>query len=608
MRTGARRERLPNWAIGLILVIALVIASLYAFTKSVPWANPHTVQAVFPSAANIRPASPVRIAGVNVGKVTKIEHLQPDDAADLNAQAGTSDDPAASVPSTATVVTMELEDSALPIHTDATMKLRPRLFLEGNLFVDLRPGTPNAEEAEDGYVFPVSQTSIAVQIDQIFTTLQADVRSNLQTLLDELGTAFKNGGAAGFREIYKSSPGAFRYTAEVNEAFLGTEEHDLSELIVNLDSTIEALNQGRDLQDLVTNLRVVLGSFAAETESLEQAIAILPDVLREGRPALASLNESFPALRAFSREALPGVRSTPAMLDAVTPLLRQVRGLVSKPELRGLTADLRVAIPDLAALSKQTVPTLEQARPLSSCFNEVIVPFGYQTVEDDQTPASGQIYEELGYGLVGIAGESRSGDANGPYIRVQAGGGANTITYPNSYETATGLVDAIGITPAPLLGAIPAQSDSAKTPFRPGVPCERQLPPDLGASSFDLDPLVDPLSAPVGPRQASDELIAAVEEANAQLEELQGGQAPGEAASTETPGETDSADTPVDADSEDSSDEASADSPDGVARAEGSDEDASAEELWEQALADVAKELAAVYDMEYLLDLEDSAP
>src|SRR5688572_1957895 len=139
MRTGGRRERLPNWAIGLIMIVLLAIASLYAFTKSVPWSDKHTVQAVFPSAVNIRPASPVRIAGVNVGKVTKIEHLAPDETGEATAQAGGTDDPAPlNAPSTATVVTMELEEAGLPIHTDATMKLRPRLFLEGNLFVDLR--------------------------------------------------------------------------------------------------------------------------------------------------------------------------------------------------------------------------------------------------------------------------------------------------------------------------------------------------------------------------------------------------------------------------------------------------------------------------------------
>ena len=395
MRTGERRNRLPNWAIGLILILILAVASLYAFTKSVPWSNPYTVQAVFESSGNIRPNSPVRIAGVNVGKVTKIEHVEPETAEDLNAQAGSDDATAAGgdeVPSTATVVTMELEEAALPLKTDATMKLRPRLFLEGNLFVDLKPGTPNGEEAEDGYVFPVGQTALAVQIDQVFTTLQADVRSNLQILLDELGRAFKSGGAEGFREIYKTSPGAFRYTAEVNEAFLGEEEHDLSELIVNLDSTIEALNQGEDLQNLVTNLRTVLGSFAAESASLERAIAILPDVLREGEPALASLNASLPALRAFSREALPGVRSTPETLDAATPLLAQVRGLVSEDELRGLTADLRPTIPRLATLTKKTIPFLDQAPGALELFQRGRHPLVNQT---DQRPREAGLRADL---------------------------------------------------------------------------------------------------------------------------------------------------------------------------------------------------------------------
>ena len=518
MRTGARRERLPNWAIGLILVVLLVIASLYAFTKSVPWSNPHTVQAVFPSAGNVRPASPVRIAGVNVGKVTKIEHLAPDETADVTALAGSTDDPVpADTPATATVVTMELEDSALPLHEDATMKLRPRLFLEGNLFVDLQPGTPNAPEAEDGHVFPVSQTSLAVSIDEVFTTLQSDVRANLQTLLDELGTAFRQGGAEGFREIYKTSPGAFRYTAEVNDAILGTEEHDLSELIVNLDSTVEALNQGKDIQDLVTNLRVVLGSFAAESENLERAIAILPDVIEEGEPALASLNSSFPALRAFSREALPGVRSTPATLDAATPLLEQVRGLVSEEELRGLTADLRPTIPALAELTQETIPFLNESRKLASCFNEVVNPWSRQTIEDPATPASGQIFEELGYGLTGIASESRSGDANGPYIRVMAGGGNNTVVLPDSIQEGGASVDAVGITPLPLEGAIPTIESSLKTPYRPDVRCETQEAPDLAAIAGP-PPSQTRVESPATDQSASPELLDRVRELNGDFE------------------------------------------------------------------------------------------
>jgi phospholipid/cholesterol/gamma-HCH transport system substrate-binding protein len=520
MRTE-RRKRLPNWAIGLILVVVVGALSVYAFTKTLPWADKYTVQAVFANAGNVRPASPVRIAGVNVGEVTSVEHLAPEEAAET-AQAGDSDAAAAGeTPQTASVVTMELEESALPLHTDATMKLRPRLFLEGNLFVDLQPGSPNAPEADDGHVFPAGQTAVAVQLDQVLTTLQADVRTDLQILLDQFGNALdKHGGSEGLRELFRSSPGAFRYTSQVNEALLGREPHDLSDLIVNLDSTVEALgrNEGA-LQDLVTNLRVVLGSFAAESAALERGIAELPRVLEEGEPALISLNEAFPAVRAFAREALPGVRSTPATLDAATPFLRQLRGLVSKDELRGLTADLRPAIPDLARLSRRTIPLLKQFRSLASCLNEVAIPWSNMTVPDDATPtltdpedpsSVAKVFEELTFGITGISSESRSGDANGPYIKVLAAGGPNTVVFPDPLQG-----QQVGATPLPILGTMPALDSSAKTPFRPDVRCETQEPPNLNSEE---GPAPDQSTAAVSQPNVTPELNSSLADLQAPLD------------------------------------------------------------------------------------------
>ena len=479
-----RRKRLPNWVIGLILVVVVGVLSVYAFTKTLPWADKYTVEAVFENAGNVRPDSPVRIAGVNVGKVTSVEHLSPEDSTQT-AQVGGSDGAEEEPPQTATLVTMELEESALPLHTDATMKLRPRLFLEGNLFVDLQPGSPNAPVADDGHVFPAGQTAVAVQLDQVLTTLQADVRTDLQILLDQFGNALdKHGGSEGLRELFRSSPGAFRYTSQVNEALLGQQPHDLSDLIVNLDSTVEALgrNEGA-LQDLVTNLRIVLGSFAAESEALEQGIAELPGVLREGEPALVSLNNAFPAVRAFAREALPGVRSTPATLDAATPFLRQVRGLVSRDELRGLVADLRPAIPDLARMTRRTIPLLEEVRPLGSCVNEVLVPWSQTVVpdEDNQTingdGSVARLYEETDYAVEGLSGFSRSGDANGPYARVLGMSGPNIVSTE---------ADRFASSAVPLLGALPALDSSLKAPFRPHVGCETQDPPNLASNPGDL--------------------------------------------------------------------------------------------------------------------------
>ncbi len=433
---------------------------------------------MFTSAANIRPSSPVRIAGVNVGKVTDVESLASTDSKGT-AQASTGPPTDAAAPEGAAMVTMELDDSALPLHTDATMKIRPRLFLEGNLFVDIHTGSPSAPTFHDGDTIPATQTSVAVQLDQVLTSLQSDVRSNLQVLLNQFGNSLvQYGGAKGLREFYRSSTGAFKNTSLVNQALLGTEPHDLSGLVKNLDSTVTALNQDpSSLQDLVTNLKTVTGSFAAHDADLARAISELPGTLRAGRPALRSLNDSLPQVRAFAREALPGVKTTPATLDAATPLLRQVRGLVSKPELRGLVNDLRPTIPRLAELSHKTVPFLKQSRALSSCFNEVIIPWLQETTDDPETPAGGKIYEELGYGLEGLNGESRTGDANGELIRVVAGGGANTVVYPG----AGGAADTVGQTALPLLGARPAINSSLKTPFRPDAPCEKQDPPNLSS-------------------------------------------------------------------------------------------------------------------------------
>ncbi len=79
----------------------------------------------------------MRIGGVEVGRVKRIEALGDG--------------------SRGALVTMDIQDKGLPIHRDAEIKVRPRIFLEGNWFVDLRPGSPSAPEVEEGDVIPSSR-------------------------------------------------------------------------------------------------------------------------------------------------------------------------------------------------------------------------------------------------------------------------------------------------------------------------------------------------------------------------------------------------------------------------------------------------------------------
>jgi phospholipid/cholesterol/gamma-HCH transport system substrate-binding protein len=491
MTRARHTQRLPNWVIGLVVVAVVVFATIIAFSGllglRLPWQGGYEIKAVFESAQNIRRDSPVRIAGVNVGTVTGVDHLDSSDT-ELTAGAGedgviTDGEPAGQP---AAVVTMDLTEEALPIKEDAQFKLRPRLFLEGNYFVDLEPGSPAAEEVSEGHTFPVNQTAYSVQLDQILTTLQSDVRQNLKLFLHEFGNALiEHGGAEGFREYFASSAAANKFTSQVNEALLGTEQGDLGGLIRGLDKVVRGLGRNeRTLQDLVTSFRVVSGSFAAEDVALGQAIERLPSVLRSADPAFANLNSAFPPLRAFAREALPGVRSTPETLEAATPFIVQVRKLVSRRELRGLVADLRPTIPELADLAKRSIPFLEQARALSSCFNEVILPWSHDSVEPVDPSgiyphdAAGRVFEETGYVLTGLTAIGRNGDANGQWARVLGQSGPNLVEFP----PVGGDPASFALVPFQLLGAMPGVESSAKTRFTSRNACERQEPPSLQAT------------------------------------------------------------------------------------------------------------------------------
>jgi phospholipid/cholesterol/gamma-HCH transport system substrate-binding protein len=471
--SGARTaNRLPNWVIGLIVVLLVVFGFYLAFTKRLPFSSQgYQVKAVFRDAQNIAVKSPVREAGVNVGEVTAVDPLPKSNAA---------------------VLTMSIKDEGRPLHKDARLQIRPRLFLEGNLFVDVHPGSPSAPELQGGDQIPIQQTSNSVQLDQILTTLQANVRGNLQLALREVGNAFeKYGGAEGLRNIYAKGGPAYKNTAWVNEALLGTRAHDLSGLVRNFDIVAAALDRNEpQLKDLVTNLRIVTGSFAAQDRALQASIHELPGTLFAARPVFANLNRSFPFLRAFSREALPGVRSSGPTLTVATPFIYQLRKLVSRPELRGLTKDLRPTVPQLARLARAQLPFMEQARALSSCFNHVVIPWSNQTIQSAALPSgdgeggTGKVYEETGYGLTGIAGESRSGDANGQYIRVGFGTGTNVVDAPD----VPGVPGNFGVVPFNIQGAEPPANSSAKTLFKPTVPCETQEQPNLASGGASPGP------------------------------------------------------------------------------------------------------------------------
>jgi len=475
-RTGAN-----PFVAGLLVLVIIGIGTFFGFTKHIPFTHGFQLKAVFPSANSIRKNSPVRIAGVNVGKVKGIER-QPN--------------------STAAVITMEIDDKGLPIHKDATLKIRPRIFLEGNFFVELSPGTPEAPTVSSGDTIPITQASDPVQLDQVLTALQSDTRADLQdalqgygealtykpTAADDVGQDPDVHGLSGAEALNKASRygvPAFRDSAIVQEAFLGTEPHDLSGVVKGTAHVARALDRNeRTLQDLVTNFNKTMAIFAGEATNLRTTISLLPGVLKTANRALDALNAAFPATRAFAREILPGVYETPATIDAAFPWIDQAMPLLGPDELGGLVNDLSPTTRDLAKVTDATINLLPQADLLSKCASDVLLPTGDLKIADGDMTTNKENYKEFWYTMVGLAGEGANFDANGPMVRFQPGGGDQTISTGKN-GGAVGDQDAGQVLfsnpAAKPLGTRPAYP-SLRPPYVSKVPCYKSKIPDLSGA------------------------------------------------------------------------------------------------------------------------------
>jgi virulence factor Mce-like protein len=446
------RSRGPSaFAVGAAVLALAVVVTYLGFRKDIPFVNsPYTIKMAVRDTNGINARSPVRIAGVEVGRVESVAHTS------AGARSAT--------------LTLAILDKGRPIYDDATAKIRPRIFLEGNFFVDLSPGSPNAGEMHDGDTIPVARTASPVQFAQVLGALKSDTRNDLRQTFIEVGKAQDAGGAKAFSDSLKYQPASYKFAAIVSEALLGKHPGDLGDFVRDGGIVAGAIERdpGR-LRSLITDFNTTAGALADRQAALTAAVGELPVTLRAATPALDSLNAAFPDVRRFAQGARPGVRSLGPTVDATLPLVKQLRGLVRESELRGLARNLRSATPALAQLAKSATSVLSQARALASCTSNVLVPTGNDQIVDKAFPTHGPVFQDLAKFLPGLAGESRSFDANGQFFKVLGTGGAETLNLGNGLFGST-LDPVVGVNPPPVRN---------RPPLRPDVPCETQDPPNL---------------------------------------------------------------------------------------------------------------------------------
>jgi phospholipid/cholesterol/gamma-HCH transport system substrate-binding protein len=475
-RQGGISRKAPNPLVVAAITILLAVAiTYYAFSgKQIPFTHHFTLHALVRNSVDITADSPVRIAGIDVGKVT-----------------GTSSE------GTPTKVDFEMSSNGLPVHKDASIVIRDRLFLEGSYYVQLDPGSPSAPIAGDGFTIPVSNTSYPVQFYQLLSTFDLPVRQSLENALMTLNEGFsapageqptpENSGAGGFKSAVPQFTPTLKDIAWVSQALRGTAPGDVERLLASASDVTSTLQgSSSQLADLVTGLNRLSGALAATDGSLGQTISGLDQTLQVAPPTLGAVDRSLPPLVNLGVALDPSLKAAPPLVEALTKTVNQLGAIVALPERTRLLDALFNTFTGFPTTLRQLAKLFPITKGVTDCLRTHVTPILTQTVPDGSLSSGRPVWQDFAHMLSGLSGAAQNFDGNGYWIRLISSVGNNGI----SVGQLPLLGQTLGVTPGSsgIEGARPRWvGDLTSADFRPDVPCSSQPLPTLAAATASAD-------------------------------------------------------------------------------------------------------------------------
>ena len=339
----------------------------------------YRVHASFNEATQLAIEADVRISGVPVGKVKKIE---PD------RRTGRSQ------------VEIELQSRYAPLPSDVRAILRQKTLL-GETYVELSPGSKGARKIPEGGSIDESRISPTVELDEIFRAFDPRTRRAFQVWADEQARAIKGHG----RDLNDAlgNLGPFAEDASTLVRILNRQEAAVTRLIRDGGIVFAALNE-RDgqLASMITNLNNVFRTTAERDQELQDAFVALPTFQRESRVTLDRLTEFagdtdplIDQLRPSARQLSPTLTDLKGLAPDLKLLFRDIDKLTRAsrtgfPALRRLLDDLRPTVQQLEPALKQVQPMLQfgklHLRELTAFFaNTVAATQATDTVPGTET-------------------------------------------------------------------------------------------------------------------------------------------------------------------------------------------------------------------------------
>ncbi|GAA4815382.1 MlaD family protein [Nocardioides caeni] len=331
--------------------------------------------------------SDVRIAGVEVGQVERIE-----------------------VDGDKAMVTLELDEDVVPLHEGATITVRNKTMIE-ETYLEIVDGTGAAYD--DGATLPASVARGSVQLNDVLTSLDTTTRRDLSRLIRSGGAATK--GTREDVDAVLAGLGDLGENAGALEA-LAAQSEDLRSLVRSSTTVLDALDvqQGR-IVDLTRDAQTLTAVTAGHEEDVRAIMRSLPPLLvttERASNSLADLTAPLATVSRNLRKASPDLSAALLELPATT---EDLRGML--PSLDTTLDRAPASLTRLSPLQEATSPLLQTLQVNLADLNPMLAylqPYGPDLVS----------YWTNFIGFVGSA------DGNGPIARVKPILGVSSLNLP----------------------------------------------------------------------------------------------------------------------------------------------------------------------------------
>jgi phospholipid/cholesterol/gamma-HCH transport system substrate-binding protein len=302
--------------VGRVAALAAVIAAvaLVAIVLFGGGSDAYTVRATFANAGQLVKGNPVQVGGVPVGSVEGIS---------------ITDDGRAEVE-------MKIDDDHKPLRvgTRATIRQFSQSGI-ANRYIDLKMPNGGSEEIPDGGRIGIDRTTTAVDLDELFNTLDPETRKSLQGFFRNQARQFHARGQQaniGFKYLNPALATSSRLFSELTR-----DTPVLERFLVDSSKLVTTLADRRDdLAALIGNLNTTTRALGDQKQALAESIGRLPPFMRRA-------NTTFVNLRAALNDVDPLVEASKPVARKLGPFLHEARALAhdARPTVRDLSVAIR---------------------------------------------------------------------------------------------------------------------------------------------------------------------------------------------------------------------------------------------------------------------------